>query len=352
MNPMVILPILGALLVLPTILPLSTISWWWVRVWDFPRLQLAILYLVAIALLYVLAPRGWSRFIIACALVLCLAYQLSWIYAYLPIAPIQTQRATTTSRQHTLRIMVANILMTNRSAEKFLRIVQQVEPDILIVDEPDAWWAEQLRGLGAVFSHQTKYPLENTYGMIFFSRLPVVRSEVKFVVEDDVPSIHSIIKLRSGQPVELISLHPRPPQPNVDTEARDAELVLVGREVRKSPYPSVVAGDMNDVGWSHTSELFQKVSGLLDPRRGRGLYATFHAKYPFLRYPLDHLFHSEEFRLVNMTVLDDVGSDHFPLLVVLSYEPARKKEQEVPQMQPDDRELAREKIERLEEGKP
>jgi endonuclease/exonuclease/phosphatase (EEP) superfamily protein YafD len=352
MNPMVILPILGALLVLPTILPLSTISWWWVRVWDFPRLQLAILYLVAIALLYVLAPRGWSRFIIACALVLCLAYQLSWIYAYLPIAPTQTQRATTTSRQHTLRIMVANILMTNRSAEKFLRIVQQVEPDILIVDEPDAWWAEQLRGLGAVFSHQTKYPLENTYGMIFFSRLPVVRSEVKFVVEDDVPSIHSIIKLRSGQPVELISLHPRPPQPNVDTEARDAELVLVGREVRKSPYPSIVAGDMNDVGWSHTSELFQKVSGLLDPRRGRGLYATFHAKYPFLRYPLDHLFHSEEFRLVNMTVLDDVGSDHFPLLVVLSYEPARKKEQEVPQMQPDDRELAREKIEWLEGGKP
>jgi endonuclease/exonuclease/phosphatase (EEP) superfamily protein YafD len=352
MNSMVILPILGALLVLPTILPLSSVSWWWVRVWDFPRLQLAILYLVAIALLYVLAPGGWGRFIIVCALVLCLAYQLSWIYAYLPIAPIQTQRATTTSRQHTLRIMVANILMTNRSAEKFLQVVNQAEPDILIVDEPDAWWAEQLRGLDAVFSHQTKYPLENTYGMIFFSRLPVVRSEVKFVVEDDVPSIHSIIKLRSGQPVELISLHPRPPQPNVDTEERDAELVLVGREVRRSPYPSIVAGDMNDVGWSHTSELFQKVSGLLDPRRGRGFYATFHAKYPFLRYPLDHLFHSEEFRLVSMRVLDDVGSDHFPLLVVLSYEPGRKQEQEVPQMQPGDHELAHAKIERLEEGKP
>jgi endonuclease/exonuclease/phosphatase (EEP) superfamily protein YafD len=109
---------------------------------------------------------------------------------------------------------------------------------------------------------------------------------------------------------------------------------------------------MNDVGWSHTSELFRKVSGLLDPRRGRGLYATFHAKYPFLRYPLDHLFHSEEFRLVSMTVLDDVGSDHFPLLVVLSYEPERKNEQEVPQMQPGDHELAREKIGRLEEGRP
>jgi endonuclease/exonuclease/phosphatase (EEP) superfamily protein YafD len=246
---------------------------------------------------------------------------------------------------------VANILMTNRSAEKFLRIVNQANPDILIVDEPDAWWEGQLRVLDETFAHRTKYPLENTYGMIFYSRLPVLRSEVKFVVEDDVPSIHSLLQLRSGQPVELISLHPRPPQPNVDTEARDAELVLVGREVKKSPYPSIVAGDMNDVGWSQTSELFQKVSGLLDPRRGRGLYPTFHAKYPLLRYPLDHLFHSEEFRLVRMTVLDDVGSDHFPILVELSYEPERKEEQDVPQMKPDDHEQAREKIERVEEGK-
>jgi endonuclease/exonuclease/phosphatase (EEP) superfamily protein YafD len=138
MNSTVILLIIGVLLMLPTILPLSTLPRWWVRTWDFPRLQLAILYLVAIGLLYVWAPRGWPRFIIACALILCIAYQLSWIYVYLPIAPVQTQRATTTSARHTLRIMVANILMTNRAAEKFLQVVNQADPDILIVDEPGA----------------------------------------------------------------------------------------------------------------------------------------------------------------------------------------------------------------------
>jgi uncharacterized BrkB/YihY/UPF0761 family membrane protein len=74
MNSTVILLIIGVLLVLPTILPLATVPWWWVRAWDFPRLQLAILYLVAIGLLYVWAPRRWPRFIIACALILCIAY--------------------------------------------------------------------------------------------------------------------------------------------------------------------------------------------------------------------------------------------------------------------------------------
>ncbi len=351
MNSTMLLPIIGTLLMLPTLLPISTVSWWWVRIWDFPRLQLTVLYVVAVVLLYACAHRGWARFITVSAVALCAVYQVTWIYAYLPMAPVQTQRAMIPDRERTLRIMVANILMTNRAAEKFLRVVDAADPDILIVDEPDAWWERQLRWLDERFSHHTKYPLENTYGMIFYSRLPVLRSEVRFVVEDDIPSIHSIITLRSGQPLELISLHPRPPLPQVDTAARDAELVLVGREVKKSSYPSVVAGDMNDVGWSQTSELFQKVSGLLDPRRGRGLYPTFHAKYPFLRYPLDHLFHSQEFRLVSMRVLDDVGSDHFPLLVELSYEPERKDEQEVPRMDQDDQELAREKVGRVDEGK-
>jgi endonuclease/exonuclease/phosphatase (EEP) superfamily protein YafD len=342
--------IIGLLLLLPTLLPLSSVPWWWVRIWDFPRLQVTLLYGLAIVVLYFWAGRGWPRFVLACALALGALYQLSWIYAYLPVAPIQTQAATAADDARLIRIMVANILMTNRQAERFVRLVKQVDPDILIVDEPDTWWAEQLTELDGVFPHQTKYPLDNTYGMIFYSRLPVIRSKVRFIVEDDIPSIHSLIRLRSGQPIVLISLHPRPPQPNLDTEARDAELVLVGREVKQSPYPTIVAGDMNDVGWSETSELFQKVSGLLDPRRGRGLFPTFHADYFFLRYPLDHLFHSEHFRLVRMAVLEHVGSDHFPLLVELSYEPERQDEHEVPQMQPEVHEEAREKIERLKDG--
>jgi len=349
MSSMLVVLALGTLLVLATLLPISTVPWWWVRVWDFPRVQLTILDLLAIALLYAFTESGWARVIMACALGLCALYQLSWIYAYLPLSPVQTKAATVTTGDRTIRVMVANILMTNRSAQKFLRAVEKADPDILIVDEPDAWWEEQIRGLDASFPYHTKHPLDNTYGMIFYSRLHVPQSEVRFVVEEDVPSIHSIIKLRTGELIQLISLHPRPPQLQSDTEARDAELVLVGREVRRSPYPTIVAGDMNDVGWSQTSTLLQKVSGLLDPRRGRGFYSTFHAAYPFLRYPLDHLFHSEEFRLVGMAVLDDVGSDHFPILVELSYEPERKAEQDVPQMEADDHDLAREKIERLEE---
>lgn len=341
--------ILSMIALLPTLLPLSSVDRWWVRIWDFPRLQLAILYLLAFGLVWIVAGKGWGRVGLAGVLALAFLYQLTWIVPYLPLAPVQTLQATRADANASIRIFIANVLMTNRTADRLRGLIEQVAPDVLILTEPDAWWAEQLRGLEETFLYRTSHPLNNTYGMILYSRLPLVQSEVKFLVEPDIPSIHARLRLRSDALVELIAVHPRPPQPAVDADERDAELILVGRQAKASRTATIVAGDLNDVGWSQTTRLFQRVSGLLDPRRGRGLYATYHADYPILRYPLDHLFHSREFRLRRMAVLDYFGSDHFPLLVELSYEPERQSEQELPRADEADDQEAEDKLEPVRE---
>jgi endonuclease/exonuclease/phosphatase (EEP) superfamily protein YafD len=338
--------LLGMILLLPTLLPMFSVDWWWVRIWDFPRAQLAVLYLIAIVLLMV-SGRGWVRLATAIVLAMCLVYQLTWIVPYLPLAPVHTLWATRVDNNSSIKILTANVLMTNRAADRFLAVVHRADADYLIVDEPDAWWEEQLRVLDDAYPYHTKYPLENTYGMIVYSRLPMLRSEVKFLVDPEIPSIHSLVQLRSGDAVEVIAVHPRPPLPRSDTAERDAELILVGRQAKASRAATIVAGDLNDVGWSETTQLFQRLSGLLDPRRGRGLYATYHAEYVFLRYPLDHLFHSAEFRLRRMAVLDYFGSDHFPLFIELSYEPERAPEHDVPQPDEATGEGAQERLERL-----
>jgi hypothetical protein len=87
---------------------------------------------------------------------------------------------------------------------------------------------------------------------------------------------------------------------------------------------------LNDVAWSRTTKLFQKMSGLLDPRVGRGFFNTFHAHIPLLRFSLDHIFHSSEFRVRKLKVLADVGSDHFPVFVELSLEPEAVLQQPAP----------------------
>lgn len=50
------------------------------------------------------------------------------------------------------------------------------------------------------------------------------------------------------------------------------------------------------------------------------MFNTFHTKYWFARWPLDHVFHSEHFTLHKITRLPSIGSDHFPLLTTLVYE--------------------------------
>jgi endonuclease/exonuclease/phosphatase (EEP) superfamily protein YafD len=174
-------------------------------------------------------------------------------------------------------------------------------------------------------TYSIKCPLDNLYGMHVYSRLPLGEKEICFLVEKDIPSIHASIELRTGDKVRAHFLHPAPPSPteNPESAERDAELVIVARSIGESDQPVIVAGDLNDVAWSVTTRLFRKISGLLDPRVGRGMFNTFHASYPFLRWPLDHLFHSQHFTLQDIRRLPSIGSDHFPLLARLSFTPSR-----------------------------
>ncbi len=124
----------------------------------------------------------------------------------------------------------------------------------------------------------------------------------------------------------------------------NAELLIVGREVNRRDRPTIIAGDFNDVAWSHTTTLFQKTSGLLDPRVGRGMYSTFNATHPLLRWPLDHVFHSDHFKLVRMERGPSWGSDHFPIFIELKLESGAQAEQEEPDTSPAEGEQVDQKI--------
>ena len=112
--------------------------------------------------------------------------------------------------------------------------------------------------------------------------------------------------------------------------------------VKEEKVPVIVLGDLNDVAWSHVTELFRKTSGLLDPRRGRGFYSTFSANHWYMRFPLDYVFCSSHFGLVNMKRLKHNGSDHFPMYMHLEFQPSLEGEQEKPHADKEEREEAAE----------
>lgn len=322
---------------------LSTIrsQYWWIRIFDFPRSQVAAVIIFILGVYpYFHNVDHWMEYLLLGMLVVALGVQIRYIYPFTVLAKPQALKYERLDPENTLRLMVSNVRMDNRRTEDFKRIVKENDPDMLLVNEPDQWWADQLSELDQMFPYCVKKPLPNTYGMMLFSKLELKNSKVNFLVAEGIPSIFTHVVLRSGEIIEFNGVHPQPPAFMKNTEDREAELLQVGKAVKKSKEASIVAGDLNDVGWSHTTHLFQRVSELLDPRLGRGFFNTYSVFIPIFRYPLDHVFYDRKFRLVKLERLPKFGSDHFPILIELIYQPEKKQEQQPQRADTEDKQEA------------
>lgn len=342
-----VLDALALVVVALTLLSLIRSARWWVRIWDYPRAQIALVAVACGTGVLVWSDRSGVQILIAATALGCALYQSLLILPYTPLVHVQSPRAGRVPRERRIRILLANVLMDNRQADGLLAMIEREAPDVVLAVETDDYWDERLRPVAGRLPHTCHEPLPNTYGLHFFTSLETRGAQIRHLVEPDIPSIRTDLRLGSGDWITFIGVHPKPPQPAQDVDERDAELVLTGREAREAELPVIVAGDLNDVAWSHTTRLFQRISGLLDPRVGRGLFATFHARIPLLRWPLDHLFHDPQLTLVELRRLGYFGSDHFPVLVELALEPDAARAVDRPAPEPGDHREARRMLGRV-----
>ena len=338
---------LSSVLLCFTALSLVKHDYWVFRVFDYPRLQKFILSVCCLALLagFFNGNNPWW-WLLTTAMALNVGYLLSLILPFTLLGKKQVLKAVTNLPAQSISLMIANVFEDNTNTAGCLKEISKANPDVVLLLETNHRWDTQTSQLKNTYPYCVKVPLENTYGMLLYSKLELVDTLVKYLVEKDIPSIHTKIILNNGMEVQLYAVHPTPPVPNENPRSteRDKELLLVADLAKASPIPVIVIGDLNDVAWSYTTELFLKMSGLLDPRRGRGFYNTFHAHYPVLRFPLDHAFISADFKLKKLKRLSNFNSDHFPIFIDLQYEARASAEQQTA-LQPDadDMEEAEEK---------
>ena len=340
---------LSVLMLIPTIASLTKFDEWWVRAFDFPRIQISFLILVVLIITMLISPYEelW-QIILTGLLAISLIYQLLKVFPYTTLSRKQVVSFHGNDPKAIISILVSNVLTTNTRYDKLIGLVNKKNPDILLTLETDKKWEEELSVLEKKYPYTVKIPLDNLYGMHLYSRLKLEEIDVKYLIKEDIPSIHGYLRLNNNSRVKFHALHPQPPSPTEDPTStnRDAELLLVGKDVKKDQESVVVFGDLNDVAWSRTTRLFQKLSGLLDPRIGRGFFNTFHADYRLLRWPLDHVFHTNDFTLIELSRGPHIGSDHFPMFIKLNYEPrAEHIQEEHEEATEDEKEWADEKIE-------
>ena len=309
--------ILSIVLILLSILPFIPNQHWVFRVPEFISLQLLILHVTAIIGLSIFTNETnlfWTVFIIQIAIIIYHCYLFSSYTKF-----YKTQKQKNTKQLKEMKIISANIYQFNKEFERFKDFIRKEDPDIFLTIESNSDWEKSMRELERNYPHTEKITLENTYGMHLYSKIPFEKITTHYFVADDVPSIEAHFKDENDEDFAVFFVHPPPPSPTeeANSKERDGDLLCVAKKVKQLNKPTLVIGDFNTVAWSNISKLFRKNSGLIDGRHGRGVLASFHAKYWFFRAPLDLVFHSPNIFLKELTVLENVGSDHFPISCVM-----------------------------------
>ena len=297
---------------------LHDLSSWYSKILDFPRLQYLIIA-AACLLLFLFLNKRWKfpSVLLALGLLGAIAIQSTRIFPYWFGEKNVPEARATADADNSVGILIANVLITNRQASDFLEIVKTRNPDMLLVMETDSWWVQQLQPLKEHYAYTMELPLDNAYGMALYSKFPLQDRKVKYLQHEDVPSFHARVELPSGRFFRFHGVHPVPPFPSSkypdNVGLQEVALIKTGKIVAADSLPSVVAGDFNDVSWSHTSRLFKDYGNLRNARLGRGLYNTYNAKSPLLRWPLDHYFVTPDFAVAELERLPEFNSDHFPM---------------------------------------
>ncbi|AWW29354.1 endonuclease/exonuclease/phosphatase family protein [Echinicola strongylocentroti] len=319
----------SALLIIATLMPLVKKDYWTFRVFDYPRFQKFLLISAALAGWAFVDYNGLSKVDFGIIIILGILF-LHLLKQIIPYSPFHTKMVKPArSREKTsIKVLVSNVYQYNNHYSKCLSLIKKERPDLFMLVETSNEWAKAVSALKESYPYQVELPLENTYGMLLYSRFPLKNTSINYLINEEIPSIFTDLIL-DGQPIKLFAIHPTPPVPGENTHSteRDAEILIVGKKAKAEKKPTIIMGDLNDVAWSYTTELFLKISGMGDPRRGRGMFNTFHAKYSFLRWPLDHIFVSDQFRLKKIKVHHSIGSDHFPISVELVLDKNNDNEQ-------------------------
>lgn len=308
-----ILSIISILFVLLNFLPTFKITHWSFRIFDFFRIQLFVLLLLLFILGFIFHPSCERFFILSQALLLIgMVYQLYIILPYLLVSRSKPKKQSS----QTIKILSVNVLQKNDSYNKLIALIEKVQPDIVLTMETNKAWERALEVIEPDYPLSIKVPIENRYGMHFYTRLTVKKSNTHFLISDERPAVEVHLKDKEGSEFVIWGIHPPPPSPTekLTSKQKDAEMMKAAERIRSLKSPCIAIGDFNNVSWSRASKLFSKVSGLKDARIGRGIYPTFPAKPALFRFPIDLLFKSDAIVIRQIKTLTGIDSDHLPLM--------------------------------------
>ena len=305
--------------------------WWWLGflnsfapVWFIP--------LAVITPLLGLLRSGWWR--LGAALV---------ITAGLWFGPYFLPKQPGTPSGRTIKVVTFNMWANNQHFDQVEAWLQQTNPDVIMLQEiPDKYAQNGVSALSAPYPHQ--FVQTWGWGQLTLSKYPILDQK-------NIPPPSGFIFQRTvidldGQPVAIYNMHlsmptqeaprlviPRAPfYVNIalkyDDTTRNNEIAFLLNMLKTEPLPYLVVGDFNTSDQSVSYQLLHDKLGDTFREAGTGFGGSWPRPVvselpawlpPIIR--IDYIFHSSHWQAIDASVGPYLGSDHLPMIGLLSLRP-------------------------------
>ncbi len=314
-----LLTALGFLAVLGTIAGFFGQYAWWMDLGSHFRAQYVVFFAVLAACYGLGRKSRWAFGALALAFVNAV-----------PVAMFLLPLATTTPvSSASCRAMLINVNTQRGSPSRVIAAIRRENPDIVVLEEISDKWVEALGPILESYAIRKIQTRDDNFGIGLLSRVPCVSTQVVYMGEAEVPSILTEATLE-GRRLILVATHPLPPGGPNYSAYRNEQLEVVARRVAAMDGPVLLLGDLNVTPWSHYYRRFVSTSGLSDAATGRTIMPTWPTFCSLLWIQIDHCFHSDEIDIGATRVGENVGSDHYPLIVDFALRPAEGEVSSLP----------------------
>jgi len=297
---------------------------------------------------------------------------IALLLAYKPISNIFPFRLSHTfnkeKQANALRVMTWNVAQFNVMEDKqhpdvksrMIDIINQNEPDIACFQEMVAEdstvrehghvdeFLQKLNFKNYFYSYNVKEDFWGYahFGIIIFSKYPIINKQTVSFYPNDYNSIFQYADIVKGDDtIRLFNIHLQSlrfskenlkyiDKPTVEDEKmaikesksilgkfkkgflrRELQADRIRAEIDKSPYPTIVTGDFNDVPNSYA---YHTIGGDMKNafvEKGSGLGRTFSGISPVLR--IDNIFADKRMDVLQFELIKKKLSDHFPIIADL-----------------------------------
>jgi endonuclease/exonuclease/phosphatase (EEP) superfamily protein YafD len=262
---------------------------------------------VAIALLALVTARYTTALIAVAALLTNLLIVWPWVQSPSPAA----------ATGPTVKVLLFNVYYYNKRLDEAARIVRELNPDIVILQEVITRVRPGLDAMADAFPYRVESWLERPADALILSRFPMEDLAAELPVPKHRRPLGAAKVTIGERTLTLFAAHLSLPPWLHPRHSQMDEIKEIAETVNGRTGPRLLVGDFNASTWGAVITHARTFAALDVLTGASGTWPTFLPRD--MGIPIDHMLASQEVTFVSRTLITIPGSDHRAVLAEIRF---------------------------------